>query len=281
MARRLDLLIDGIDFGEGPRWHDGRLWYSDFFQRSISAVTIAGEREVVHGDLADRPSGLGWLPDGSLLVVMMTERRLMVERDGALVTHADLSSLAPAPCNDMVVDAVGNAYVGNHGFDFEAGEEPVPTRLILVRPDGAASATGSDVRFPNGTVITPDSTLIVGESYGRAYRAFTIADDGSLTDGRVWAETPGMAPDGCTLDADGAIWFSDVVGSQVVRIIEGGEICDRIPTPMPTFACMLGGDDGTTLFVLCAPTSRPDVVAGQAAGAIFATEVATPHAGLP
>lgn len=278
----LDRLVDGLDFGEGPRWHDGRLWYSDFYQRGIFAVSVDGRREAIHENLADRPSGLGWLPDGSLLVVSMTERKVLRDNGGVLVEHADLSSLAAGHCNDMVVDSRGNAYVGNFGFDFEAGERPITTDLLLVRPDGAVSIAASDLRFPNGTVITPDgSTLIVGESFGDGYEAFTINTDATLGNRRRWADTPGESPDGCTLDAEGAIWFADAGGKQVVRVLEGGEITHRVPAPMPTFACALGGGDGRTLFILCAPSARPERVAGQAAGAIYTMEVDVPHAGLP
>lgn len=276
------LLVDGVDFGEGPRWHDGRLWYSDFYQATIFAVQTDGKREAMFAGLADRPSGLGWLPDGSLLAVSMTERKVLRESNGALVEHADLSGLAPWHCNDMVVDALGNAYVGNFGFDYESGEAPAPTSLLLVRPDGAVEIAAKDLRFPNGSVITPDgATLIVGETFGQGYEAFAIASDATLGERRRWADTPAMAPDGCTLDAEGAIWFSDAVTPQVVRVREGGEITHRIPTPQKTYACMLGGEDGRTLFVLTAPGSRPEEVAGKAAGAIYTMRVDVPRAGRP
>ena len=278
----LELLVDGVDFGEGPRWHDGRLWYSDFYQHCVYAVTADGTREAIHAGLADRPSGLGWMPDGSLLVVSMTERKVLRDDGGTLVEHADLSAYATGHCNDMVVDAHGNAYVGNFGFDFEAGAPLANADLVLVRADGEASIAASDLRFPNGCVITPDgSTLIVGESFGAGYEAFTINPDATLTDRRRWAATPDAAPDGCTLDADGAIWFADARGSRVLRVVEGGEIVGEIATPLPAFACALGGDDGRTLFMLCAPTSRPDKVAGLGAGAIYTARVDAPHAGLP
>ena len=279
----MELLVDGVDFGEGPRWHDGRLWYSDFHQRAVYAVTPDGEREVVHGDLSDRPSGLGWTPDGRLLVVAMQQRKLLREDDtGALVEHADLSGVAGGHCNDMVVDAAGNAYVGNFGFDYEGGGRFGTADLALVRADGTVEVAATGLRFPNGSVITPDGrTLIVGESFGAGYEAFTIADDGTLAEQRRWADVPGMAPDGCTLDEDGAIWFADALGSQVVRVREGGDVTQTLPTPQPTFACALGGDDGRTLYVLCAPSSRPDEVVGRAAGAIHQVRVDVPHAGRP
>ena len=278
-----NLLVDGVDFGEGPRWRDGALWYSDFYQRAIHRVTLDGERTAVHSDLDDRPSGLGWLPDGTLVVVFMTGRRLMRDDgSGTLVEYADLSDVAGWHCNDMVVDAVGNAYVGNFGFDLEARASFAPADLALVRPDGSVSVAAEGLAFPNGSVITPDgSTLIVGQSFGGDYVAFTIGDEGELTDRRQWAEIPGTAPDGCTLDAAGGIWFSDALGTAVVRVEEGGTVTDRIETPQPTFACALGGDDGRTLFALCAPGSHPDEVAGKAAGAIHTRTVEHPHAGRP
>lgn len=278
-----DQLVDGIDFGEGPRWHDGRLWYSDFYQRTIYSVGEGGDRVAEYGDLSDRPSGLGWMPDGSLLAVFMTQRRLMrFAADGTPAVHAELGGLADGNCNDMVVAANGDAYVGNFGFDYEAGEEFAPATLILVRADGTVSAAAADLAFPNGSVITPDgSTLVVGESFGGNYVAFTVGPDGTLSDRRTWAAVEGMVPDGCSLDAAGGIWFSDARGSQVVRVEEGGRVTDTMATPDRTYACALGGADGRTLFALCAPGSHPREVDGRAEGAIYTTRVEHPHAGLP
>lgn len=278
-----ELLVDGIDFAEGPRWRDGRLWYSDFHQRTISSVGPEGDRRIEYGDLPDRPSGLGWLPSGDLLVVFMTSRRVMRDPgDGAFVVHADLRDLAPWHCNDMVVSDRGVAYVGNFGFDLEQRDRFRPTTLVLVRPDGTAEVAADEMRFPNGSVITPDGrTLIVAQSFGGNFIAFDIAEDGSLGRRREWAAIDGTAPDGCTLDAAGGIWFADARGSQIVRVEEGGVVTDRLPTPQPTFACMLGGDDGRTLHALCAPGSDPAEVAGRAAGTIRRCRVEHPRAGLP
>jgi sugar lactone lactonase YvrE len=202
--------------------------------------------------------------------------------DGNLVEHADVSRVATWHCNDMVVDAAGNAYVGNFGFDLEARDRYRPADLALVRADGTVEIAATELRFPNGSVITPDErTLIVGQSFGGDYVAFTIDDDATLTDRRTWATIEGTAPDGCTLDAAGGIWFSDALGSQVVRVEEGGNVTHRVATPQPTFACMLGGDDGTTLFALCAPGSGADASAGKAAGAIYSMTAEHPHAGRP
>jgi sugar lactone lactonase YvrE len=281
-------LVRGVDFGEGLRWHDGRLWYSDFFQHTVYAVTIDGAREAMV-TLDDQPSGLGWLPDGRLLVVSMHERRVLrQEADGTLATHAEVGALAPGPCNDMVVAADGTAYVGNFGFDFYVGAEFAPADLVRVAPDGDVSVAAAGLAFPNGSVITPDgSTLIVGESFALQYTAFTIASDGSLSDRRVWAALDGVSPDGCTLDADGGIWTANPAAGygggagEVVRVVEGGAITDRIATPQTAYACALGGDDGTTLFVTTAPGATHEEVAGKGLGVIHAVEVAVPHAGRP
>jgi len=277
-----ELLVDGVDFGEGPRWRDGVLWYSDFYQAAVYTVSLQGERTAVLDNLSDRPSGLGWMPDGTLLVVFMTTRRVMKLVDGELVEHADLSGIAAGHCNDMVVDAAGNAYVGNFGFDAEAGDAPAGADLALVRVDGSVEVAATDLKFPNGSVITADgSTLIVGESYGGGYESWTINADATLSNRRRWADISGTAPDGCTLDSEGAIWFSDAITPQVIRVREGGEVTDTIATPAPTYACMLGGDDGRTLFCLTAPSSQPSKVSGLAAGAIYHRRVDHPRAGLP
>ncbi|MGA9277448.1 SMP-30/gluconolactonase/LRE family protein [Ilumatobacter sp.] len=284
------LVIDGIDFGEGPRWHEGRLWFSDFYQQTISSVEIdpdgSGTRHV-ELEFDGRPSGLGWLPDGRLLFVSMLDRRIMRrENDGSVVVHADLSDVTGGHVNDMVVSSAGIAYVGNFGFDFEGGDSVEATTLAIVRPDGSVTADAHPLLFPNGAVLTPsERTLMVGETFGSQYTAFTIADDGSLTEPRIWANVEGTAPDGCTLDDEGAIWFSDALGRQIVRVVGSGDIDDlsttHIGTPNNTYACMLGGDDGTTLFVLTADDASPDVVAGTATGAIYSTPVEVSHAGRP
>ena len=270
-----ELVVDGIDFGEGPRWHLGRLWFSDFYQGTISSVGHDHQRRVeVEWD--GRPSGLGWLPDGRLLFVSMLDRRVMRrEADGTIVEHADLDVIATGHCNDMVVGPQGNAYVGNFGFDFERGDEPAPATMAIVWADGTVTAAADGLLFPNGSVIADDgSTLIVGESMGARYTAFTITHDRGLTNRRIWAEVPGMAPDGCTIDAEGAIWFADALGKQVVRVREGGEITDQLPTPDNVYACMLGGPDARTLFALTAAGSHPNVVAGTATGALWQLDVA-------
>jgi sugar lactone lactonase YvrE len=276
------VLIGGLDFGEGPRWHDDRLWYSDFYRHGVFTVTASGEREQVV-ELDDHPSGLGWLPDGRLLVVAMKSRTVRRrEHDGSISVHADLSGIASGRCNDMVVAADGTAYVGNFGSDVWSGEPMRPAVLARVRPDGRVDAVADDLAFPNGTVITPDgSTLIVGESMGRRYTAFDVQADGTLANRRVWAELPGVGPDGCTLDADGAIWCADALGGNVLRVLEGGVITHRVDAGQNAYACALGGADGRTLFMVCADSPREEDAAGSGTGTIRTVRVDVPHAGLP
>jgi sugar lactone lactonase YvrE len=278
----LTTVLTGVDFGEGPRWHEGRLWFSDFYRGGV--YTLDGEgNEELQLQLDDRPSGLGWMPDGTMLVVSMVNRCVLaVGVDGRTRTHADLSGLAAGFCNDMVVAADGTAYVGNFGFDSERGAEFATAALIRVSPEGEVSEVAADLMFPNGAVITPDgSTLIVGETYGSQYTAWDIAGDGTLSNRRLWAKVEGSAPDGCCLDADGGIWMADFIGGRVARVVEGGEITDEIATGEHAVACMLGGDDRRTLYILRSPSSDPRVLRGKGLSAILTARVAVPGAGLP
>ena len=282
MDAAVEVFHQGLDFGEGPRWHDGRLWVSDFFAQRVSSFDADGTARV-EVELDDRPSGLGWLPSGDLLVVAMRSRQVRrVDAAGTIHLHGDLSDVATGMCNDMVVDRAGNAYVGNFGFDMDAGQKPAAADLALARPDGSVEVAATDLRFPNGTVITPDgTTLVVGESMGGRYTAFTIQDDGTLTDRRTWAEVPGRAPDGCALDAEGAIWMADAGGGGCFRIAEGGEVLDRVEATQPVFACALGGDDRRTLYLVTAPAFGEGVCAGKGLGKVEAVGVEVPGAGLP
>ena len=273
-------LIGGIDFGEGPRWHNGRLWYSDFHQKTVYSVDLNGERSVEF-TLDDQPSGLGWMPDGSMLVVSMVNRQVLrVSSDGVSV-HADLSELATWHCNDMVVGSSGHAYVGNFGFDLDNRTEFCKTVIVHVTPEGDTSVGADGLSFPNGSVITPDEkTLIVGETLGGCYTSFSINEDGSLSDPSLWAEVPGMFPDGCTMDAEETIWFADASTPRVVRVAKGGKILDEVETPQVPFACMLGGEGGKTLFILTADSSGPNQ-AGSGSGNIWTHNVDVAKAGLP
>jgi sugar lactone lactonase YvrE len=199
----------------------------------------------------NQPSGLGWLPDGRLLVVSMIDRRLMRLDPEGLVEVADLSGLAPFHCNDMVVDAQGRAYIGNFGFDLLKREPPAPTVLIAVEPDGRAHVAADGLMFPNGSVISHDGRdLIVAETWGKRLTAFRIGADGALGERRVWADLPGTSPDGICQDAEGAIWVASPRSKEFLRVREGGEITDRIPSELQAVACTLGGPDGHSLFMV-------------------------------
>jgi len=275
------VLLDGLRFPEGPRWHDGKLWFSDMHAGRVWTLDPGGRAETVLSLDGDEPSGLGWLPDGRLLVVSMQQRKLLRrERDG-LVAHADLAGVAHFHANDMVVDAHGRAYVGNFGFDLNGGAAQTPTNLALVHPDGRVEVAASDLLFPNGTVITPDGrTLIVAETFAGRLTAFDVANDGRLSKRRVWAQLERAVPDGICLDAEGAIWVASPISKGVLRVREGGEVLQRIAVEHQAYACMLGGADRRTLYLCTAATYDP-AQTGANSGRIEAVTVDVPGAGLP
>ena len=278
----LATLLDGLTFPEGPRWHDGRLWFSDFYTQRVVAVDPGGRAETML-EVPQRPSGLGWTPEGALLVVSMLDRRVLRVENGATRVLADLSAVATGPCNDMVVDGRGRAYVGNFGYDRHKGEPPRTTCLARVDPDGRITRAAEDLFFPNGTVITPDGrTMIVGETQGHRLTAFDVAPDGTLSNRRVWAQfEDAVFPDGICLDAEGAIWVSDARGSALLRVREGGKVDGTVSTGSRyAFACMLGGADRRTLFV-CTSTGSGPGMADKRDGAIETVRVSVPGAGLP
>jgi sugar lactone lactonase YvrE len=281
MTPRPRVLLDGLLFPEGPRWHEGKLWFSDMHAGKVMTVDLAGRSEVVLEVAAD-PSGLGWLPDGRLLVVSMKDRRLLRLDPDGLREAADLSPLATFHCNDMVVDGAGRAYVGNFGFDLYSHPSPVvPANLVLVHPDGRIEVAASDLLFPNGTVITPDArTLVVGESFGARLTAFDVDADGRLSKRRVWAKLERAVPDGICLDAEGAIWVASPVSHAVLRVREGGEVAQRIPVETQAVACMLGGPERRTLF-LCTAKSFDPAQTHTRDGRIETIEVDVPGAGWP
>ena len=277
-------VVAGLRFAEGPRWHDAALWYSDMHAGEVRRWSLDTGADELVLKIEGQTSGLGWDPQDRLLVVSMLDRRLLrQETDGSVSEVADLSSLATFHCNDMVVDAHGRAYIGNFGFDYLARAEAAPATLALVDSDGSLHAAAPDLMFPNGSVITADGgTLIVGETFGARLTAFDIGADGSLSGRRVWAQLPtGAVPDGCCLDAEGAVWAASPTSNDVIRLAEGGEVLDRISTGRGAYACMLGGEDGRTLFVCTADTTDPEVTLTTRTGRIDAVEVAVPHAGRP
>ncbi len=255
---KLEVLLSGLRFPEAPRWRGDRLWFSDMYACEVRSVDLAGQSKVeVHH--AEPTSGLGWLPDGTLLVVSMADRKLMRVDAGRASVHADLSKLAPHHCNDLVVDARGRAYVGNFGSDISGGGAPTPTCLILVEPDGRARVVAEDLVFPNGMVITADGrTLIVAETFASRLTAFEIAADGSLSNRRIWAELGGAMPDGICLDAENAVWLASPFSRELLRVREGGEVVQRVATEQLPVACALGGKDGRTLLVLTTLHFEPE-----------------------
>jgi len=283
MTRRTEVLLEGLAFPEGPRWRDGRLWFSDMHADVVMSVDPAGRSERVV-PVPEQPSGLGWDAEGRLLVVSMKDRRLLrLEADG-LVEVADLSAHATWHCNDMVVDAAGRAYVGNFGSEIHGGGgRPEPTVLCRVDPDGAVHVAARDLAFPNGTVITPDGrTLVVAETFGPRLTAFDVdPTTGELSGRREWAPIHGAVPDGIGLDAEGGIWVASPISGEVQRVAEGGAVLDRVAVETQAFACMLGGNDGRTLFVCTAATSDPAACRAEATGRIETVRVDAPHAGLP
>lgn len=279
---KLHTLLTGLAMGESPRWHNGRLWLADWGAGEILAVSAGGVREHV-ASAPSVPCSIGWLPGGQMLVVSGGDGRLLLAGpDGSLLPYADLHSLAPHPWNELVVDGRGNAYVNTIGFDFPEGAF-APGLVALVTPDGVVRHVADDVAFPNGMAVTPDNaTLIVAESYGNRLSAFDIGPDGTLANRRVWADLPGAYPDGICLDAEGAVWYADVPNKRCVRVREGGAVLDTIDVGLGCFACMLGGEDGTTLMIVAAEWGDEEGMAGgRRTGAVFSIDVCVPRAGWP
>jgi sugar lactone lactonase YvrE len=276
-----EVVLDGLLFPEDPRWHDGKLWFSDMQGLQVMTVDAVGRSEKII-EIKGSPSGLGWLPDGRLLVVSMLDRRLLRLDSEGLVEVADLGHLASFHCNDMVVDKQGRAYIGNFGFDYAAKAPVEPAEIVLVMPDGHARIVAQDLLFPNGTVITPDGqTLIVAETFGNRLTAFNIEQDGALSHRRVWANLEGAFPDGICLDAEGAIWVAAPHPGEVMRVLEGGDITHRVNVSTRPYACVLGGDDRCTLFICTAGSAIPEQVRARPGGKIETVKVEVPGAGLP
>jgi sugar lactone lactonase YvrE len=283
---------DGLTFGEGPRWHDERLWYSDFYRHAIFS-THDGTDERLELMVPNQPSGLGWLPDSDLLFVSMTDQRVMRRHDDASVLYCDISAYCGFWANDMVVSPTGYAYVGNFGFDLDltlreigpAGMMAAPpptTNLVVIDPTGAVIQAVPDMDFPNGSVITPDgATLIVAETLKFRLSAFDVAADGTVSNRRVWAQLDFVAADGICLDADGQVWVANALAKQCLRVKEGGETTSVVETSDYAYACMLGGKDRKRLFVMTAPTSDRFKIADAFVGKIEAADVEVPGAGWP
>lgn len=296
--RNVRTVADGFTYLEGPRWHKGELWFVDFYTNTVNKVRGDGTVQTIC-TVDGQPSGLGWLPDGRLLVVSMKDRRVLrMEEDGTLVEHADISDLCGGHANDMVVAPTGDAYVGNFGFDLMGGADHEFATVVLVRPNGSAEIVAKDLSFPNGMVISPDEkTLIVNEFFGNRISAFDIYEDGTLGERRDFANfgdlgnepsiairlaKSSIAPDGLTLDAEGAVWIADCVNQRAARIGEGGKILDQVSTaPNGVFAVALGGDDGRTLFMCVAPDFDEAKRSAAREAFIASVVVDVPHAGTP
>lgn len=268
------VLVDGLRFPECPRWRNDRLWFSDLYGTTVHTVDLERRVETIV-EVPARPHGLGFAPDGSLLIVSSADRRLLRWDGKRLIDVADLAPLTGGDLNDMVVDGAGRAYVGNFGFDLFGGASPATTTIVLVETDGDARVVGDDLEFPNGMVLTPDgSTLIVAETFGSRLTAFDVEADGSLSGRRVFAAIDRLTPDGICLDAEGAVWTASPGMHAFLRVAEGGDVLDRVDTPgRMAVACMLGGPDGCTLF-LCTAVDNEH-------GALETVTVDVPHAGLP
>lgn len=279
---KTETLLDGLAFGEGPRWHQGRLWLSDMHDHWVLAVDTSGNVEKIV-EVPNRPSGLGWRPDGTLLIVSMTDRRVLGWDGSTLREVADLSSSASFHCNDMVVDSVGRAYVGNFGFDLDAQAEFQTAQIVMVDSDDSVRVAADLMAFPNGTVITPDgTTMIVGETFGGQLTAFDIDANGDLSNRRQWAAMPeGAVADGICLDEAGGVWVASPTSNDCIRIEEGGEVSDRLEFDQGCFACMLGGEDGRSLFILTAPSSNPDECRADRGGRVEIARVSHAGSGLP
>lgn len=274
------VLAEGLIFPEGPRWHEDKLWFSDMQMRWVLTVDLQGNLEKVVA-VPNAPSGLGWLPDGRLLVVSMLDRRLLRLDPQGLSEAADLSRLASYHCNDMVVDREGRAYIGNFGFDLAYGESVLPAEIVLVPPEGSPRVAADQLLFPNGSVITPDGkTLIVAETFGERLTAFDIAPDGDLSNRRVWASVKGMHPDGICLDETGAVWVAAPEPGVVLCLAEGGRVLHEVRVTTRPYACMLGGPERRTLFVCTAPNS-PDQIRAGVTGRIERVEMQVSGAGRP
>jgi sugar lactone lactonase YvrE len=281
MILKTTILAEGFLFPESPRWHEGKFWVSDMQTRWVLTVDLRGNTEKIV-EVPGSPSGLGWLPDGRLLVVSMIDRRLLRLDGEGLAEVADLSRLASFHCNDMVVDRLGRAYVGNFGFDFAAGAPVSPAEIVLVTPDGLARRVAEGLLFPNGTAITPDGkTLIVAETFGHRLTAFDLEPDGALSHRRVWALLKGAFPDGICLDAEGAVWVAAPEPGEVFRVREGGQITGRVQVSTRPYACMLGGPERRTLFVCTAESSIPGRGRAKTGGRVEIIEVEVPGDGLP
>jgi sugar lactone lactonase YvrE len=280
-TRKCERLVGGLGFGEAPRWRDGKLWLSDMETGFVHTVTPDGHIDTIV-QVPGYPSGIGWLPDGTPLVVSMEQRCIFAIGSEGLILYQDLSHLVPGDCNDLVVDETGRGYVGNVGFDHKKVPfQPRPTQLVLLVDSQEPRFVGSEVLIPNGAVISPDrQTLIVAETIANRLSAFTISEDGSLVDHRIFAQLPDCLPDGICLDAEGCVWVADSATTHCVRVRPDGQVVDILDAGRPCYACMLGGESGSTLFVMTAD-GHDDQSKARRTASVECAEVDAPGAGWP
>ncbi|MEJ2622132.1 MAG: gluconokinase, GntK/IdnK-type [Candidatus Thiodiazotropha sp.] len=253
-----EVLLDQLMFPEAPRWRDNLLWFTDQHAQQIIRVDLQGNSEIV-AQPDDLPGGLGWLPDGRLLVVSMTKRRILALNNGELTLYADLHSLASFHCNDLLVDPQGRCYAGNFGFDLHNGKSQAPAEVILVNRDGKPQLAADQLIFPNGCALSLDGkTLLVAETFASRITAFSVSADGSLSQRRVWAELNGAFPDGITLDSQQNLWIAAPNRSRLLLVREGGEVLREVMPIGDPYACMVGGNEGEILFIASAETDDPE-----------------------
>jgi sugar lactone lactonase YvrE len=281
-----EILIDGLLFPESPRWHGGALWFSDMYAGRVYRFTPvtpeSGHLKLV-AEVPGRPSGLGWLPNGEMLVVSMADRRILRLGPGGMGVHAELADLVAGDANDMVVDANGRAYVGNFGYGYAEGVEVEPTGIAIVEPGGQARIGADGFLFPNGSVISADGRrLIVAEGFRQALTEFTVGETGGLSERRQFADLRGEIPDGIALDADDCVWVALPLRQEFIRVERGGNVIGRISVaPRSAFACALGGPERRTLF-MCATLGGPEQIrAGRSQGAVMVADVDCPGVGWP
>jgi len=277
----MEVLVRGLSFAEGPRWYQGALYFSDFYTHTVHRLEADGKLHTV-ATVANQPSGLGWLPDGRMLIVSMLDRKVLrLEHDGSLSEHADLGQHATWHCNDMVVDVKGRAYVGNFGFDTHGDAPEVLANLTRVDPDGSVSTVARGFAFPNGAVITPDGlTMVIAETRAKRLTAFDIADDGSLSKRRIWADLGPHFPDGICIDAEGLIWVADPRNGCLIRVAQGGSIAQKVDLDCGAYACALGGPDRKTLFI-CAASGSGEHAKARREAQIRSMHVQVAGVGLP
>jgi sugar lactone lactonase YvrE len=276
LVGKAEVLATGLAMGESPRWHAGRLWVCDWVAGEVLAFDEEGGREVMYR-MTGLPFSIDWLPDGR--TVLTTPEGVVVDNGGELTPYGANGQ----GWNEIVVDDHGNTFINEPGFDLMSGEDPKPGTVSVVIPDGSSREVAGDVWFPNGMAVTPDGrTLIVAESYGKKLTAFDLQPDGSLSEPRVWADLGDGCPDGICLDDEGAVWYADVPNRRCVRVREGGEVVDTVEVDRGCFACMLGGPDGRTLFIIAAEWGGTDAIgSGEPTGQVLTYRAAAPHAGRP